>query len=146
MYRIMLADDEGIVIDSLKFILEKNFPGQFEIETAKTGRAVIELAEHFKPDIAFMDIQMPGINGIDAMREIKQSNPSVIFIVVSAYDRFMYAKEAISLGVLEYINKPFNQGAICAVLEKAMHQIDSKREQHRNDLIIKEKMENFMYG
>lgn len=144
MYRVMLADDEGIVIDSLKFIIEKNYPGQFEIETAKSGRAVIELAEHFKPDIAFMDIQMPGINGIDAMKEIKQSNPNIIFIVVSAYDRFVYAKDAITLGVLEYINKPFNQGVISAVLEKAMHKIDARREQHRNDLIIKEKMENVL--
>ncbi len=142
MYRIMLADDEGIVIDSLKYIIEENYPGQFEIETAKTGRAVIELAESFRPDIAFMDIQMPGINGIDAMREIKQGNPSVIFIVLSAYDRFLYAKEAISLGVLEYMNKPFNKKGICDVVNRAIKQIDARREQHRNDLIIKEKMEN----
>lgn len=142
MYRIMLADDEGIVTDSIKMIIEKNYPGEFEIETAKTGRAVIELAEHFRPDIAFMDIQMPGINGIDAMREIKRSNPAIVFIVLSAYDRFMYAKEAISLGVLEYLNKPFTKDMICNVLDKAKSQIDSRREQHRNDLIIKEKMEN----
>ena len=142
MYRIMLADDEGIVTDSLKFIIESEYPGQFEIETAKTGRAVIELAERFRPDIAFMDIQMPGINGIDAMREIKHNNPSIIFIVLSAYDRFLYAKEAISLGVLEYLNKPFNKQGICEVIDRAVRQIDLRREQHRNDLIIKEKMEN----
>lgn len=141
MYRIMLADDEGIVTDSLKFIIEKNFPDMFQIETAKTGRAVIELAERFRPDIAFMDIQMPGINGIDAMREIKNTNPNIVFIVLSAYDRFMYAKEAISLGVMEYLNKPFNKDTIVSVLERAMNQIDKRREQHRNDLIIKEKME-----
>ena len=68
MYKVMLADDEGIVIDSLKFIIEKSFPGQCEIASAKTGRSVIELADSFRPDIAFMDIQMPGINGIEAMR------------------------------------------------------------------------------
>ncbi len=144
MYRIMLADDEGIVIDSLRFIIESEYPDMFEIETAKSGRAVIELAERFRPDIAFMDIQMPGINGIEAMREIKRSNPSIIFIVVSAYDRFMYAKEAISLGVLEYINKPFNKQGIREVLDRAIRQIDMRREQHRNDLIIKEKMENVL--
>ena len=142
MYRIMLADDEGIVTDSLKYIIEQEFPGECEIETAKTGRAVIELAERFKPDIAFMEIQMPGINGIDAMKEIKRNNPSIIFIVLSAYDRFMYAKEAISLGVLEYLNKPFNKQGIHDVLVRAIAQIDERREQHRNDLIIKEKMEN----
>ena len=71
MYRIMLTDDEGIVLNSLTFLIEKNFEGQFEIETAKSGRAAIETAEHFRPDVIFMDIQMPGINGIDAMREIR---------------------------------------------------------------------------
>ena len=52
------------------------------VECAKTGRSVIELAEHFRPDIAFMDIQMPGINGIEAMKEIRKSNRNTIFIVV----------------------------------------------------------------
>ena len=60
MYKIMLADDEGIVIDSLRFILSKEFGDTCVIESAKTGRSVIELAEHFGPDIAIMDIQMPG--------------------------------------------------------------------------------------
>lgn len=106
MYKIMLADDEGIVIDSLSFIIEKEFGISCQIESAKTGRNVIELAERFRPDIAFMDIQMPGINGIEAMKEIRENNANTIFIVMSAYDKFDYAKEAINLGVLEYLNKP----------------------------------------
>ena len=77
-YKIMLADDEGIVIDSLKFIIEKEFGDQCTIEFAKTGRSVIELAENFRPDIAIMDIQMPGINGIEAMREIREDRKSVV--------------------------------------------------------------------
>lgn len=141
MYRIMLADDEGIVLDSLKIIIDKNFPGQCQVETAKTGRDVIELAERFRPDIAFMDIQMPGINGIEAIREIKKSNPSVEFIVLSAYDKFDYAREAINLGVLEYMNKPFGARAITEVLEKAIKLIESKRKKRSDDLMIKEKME-----
>lgn len=141
MYRVMLADDEGIVLDSLKMMIDKNFPGQCQVMTAKTGRDVIELAESFRPDIAFMDIQMPGINGIDAIREIKKSIPLVEFIVLSAYDKFDYAKEAINLGVLEYINKPFNTKMITEVLEKAMKQIDSKRKKRSDDLLLKEKME-----
>ena len=72
MYRIMLADDEGIVIDSMKFIIEKEFGNLCDVEFAKTGRNVIELAERFRPDIAVMDIHMPGINGIEAMKEIKK--------------------------------------------------------------------------
>ncbi len=141
MYKIMLADDEGIVIDSLKFIIEKEFGTDCEIESAKTGRSVIELAEHFRPDIAIMDIQMPGINGIEAMREIRQSNKNTIFIVMSAYDKFDYAKEAINLGVLEYLNKPVEKKKIVDVLTRAMTLIDREREKRSQDLLIREKME-----
>ena len=141
MYRIMLTDDEGIVLNSLTFLVEKNFEGQFEIETAKSGRAAIETAEHFRPDVIFMDIQMPGINGIDAMREIREFLPGVIFIVLTAYDKFDYAKEAINLGVMEYINKPFNQQDIVDVINQAVKELDLRREKRRNELRTKERLE-----
>lgn len=141
MYKIMLADDEGIVIESLKFIIEKEFGNSCEIRYAKTGRSVIELAESFRPDIAIMDIQMPGINGIDAMKEIRQTNRSVIFIVVSAYDRFQYAKEAIQLGVMDYITKPMERSRIVNVLRQAFEQIDKEKKKRSNELEIKEKLE-----
>ncbi|MBO4902251.1 MAG: response regulator [Lachnospiraceae bacterium] len=142
MYKIMLADDEGIVIEALTFIIEKNFEGKCEIASAKTGRSVIELAETFRPDIAIMDIQMPGINGIEAMKEIRRFNASTVFIVLSAYDKFDYAKEAINLGVLEYLNKPVEQTRIVEVLNRAMDQIEKERAKRSQDLLIKEKLEN----
>lgn len=142
MYRVMLADDEGIVRDSLKMIIEKNFPNECEIEMARTGRDVIELAEIFRPDIVFMDIQMPGINGIDAIREIKKSNQTAEFIVLSAYDKFDYAKEAVNLGVLEYMTKPFDKLSICEVVRRAVERIDSRRKKRSQDLFIREKMES----
>ena len=117
MYKIMIADDEGIVIDSLKFVLEKEFGKECTIEFAKTGRSVIELAENFRPDISIMDIQMPGINGIDAMKEIREKDKDVIFIVMSAYDKFDYATEAIKLGVLDYITKPMEKNRIISVVK-----------------------------
>ncbi len=137
----MLADDEGIVTDSLKMIIEKNFGTKCETESAKTGRSVIELAETFRPDIAFMDIQMPGINGIEAMKEIRKNNPNLIFIVMSAYDKFDYAKEALNLGAIDYLNKPFSRDMIIGVLERAMKLVDTDREKRATNLMIKEKME-----
>ena len=141
MYKILLADDEGIVIDSLKFIIEKEYGSKCDIRTAKTGRQVIEVAEEFQPDIAFMDIQMPGINGIEAMREIRRTNNHVVFIVMTAYDKFDYAKDAISIGVLDYLNKPVSREAILDVLGKAMNQIDGERRKRSNDLQVREKLE-----
>ena len=144
MYRILLADDEGIVLNALEFIIEKNFSGKYELETAKTGLSAIETAEHFRPDIVFMDIQMPGINGIDAMREIRKFLANTIFVVLTAYDKFDYAKEAIGLGVLDYLNKPVNQKVVVEVIEKAMQEIDARREKRKNDLQVKERMETVM--
>ncbi len=142
MYKIMLADDEGIVIDSLKFIIEKKFGDQCDIEFAKTGRSVIELAERFRPDIAIMDIQMPGINGIEAMKEIIENNKNIVFIVMSAYDKFDYAQEVIKMGgVIEYITKPMEQNKFIHTLKKAMDQVDTERKRRSNELLIKEKLE-----
>ncbi|MBP9995855.1 MAG: response regulator [Lachnospiraceae bacterium] len=141
MYRIMLADDEGIVINSLTYIIEKNFDGQFEIDTAKSGRAAIEVAENFRPDIVFMDIQMPGINGIEAMHEIRTMLPTTIFIVLTAYDKFDYAKESINLGVLEYLNKPIVQTKVVKVINQAIEELDRRREKRRQDLQVKERLE-----
>ena len=141
MYKILIADDESIVIDALKFIIENNFKDECVIECANTGRKVIEQAEYFRPDIVFMDIQMPGINGIEAMREIRRSNDNIIFIVVSAFVKFDYAKDAIDIGVLEYINKPIDKDVIVATLKKAMRMIDKTKSKRSEDLANKEKLE-----
>ncbi|MDE7434671.1 MAG: response regulator [Lachnospiraceae bacterium] len=141
MYKIMIADDEGIVIEALKFIIEKSIEEPCMIESAKTGRQVIELSERFRPDIAFMDIQMPGISGIKAMQEIRRSNRDIIFIVISAYEKFDYAKDAIRLGVLEYLNKPIVKDRVVDVLHKAIAQVEGNRRKRQNELEIQEKLE-----
>ncbi|MCR5108615.1 MAG: response regulator [Lachnospiraceae bacterium] len=141
MYRIMLADDEGIVINSLSMIITNNYENEFEIETAKSGRMAIEVADRFRPDVVFMDIQMPGINGIDAMKEIKTLIPNVIFVVLTAYDKFDYAKEAINLGVIDYLNKPYNQKTIITVLDRILGELNKRRERRRRDLQTKERLE-----
>ena len=128
MYRIMIADDEGIVVDSFTYTLKEEFGDDVIIETAKTGRSVIELAERFRPDIALMDIRMPGINGIDAIKEIRKRNTGIVFIVISAYDKFGYAQEAMSQGVMDYLNKPVDRSQLIQTVKKAMEQVDSERE------------------
>lgn len=141
MYKILLADDEGIVLDSLKFIITKNFGESCEIRTAKTGRQVIEISQEFVPDISFVDIQMPGIKGIDAIREVRTFNKKCQFIIMSAYDKFTFAQEAINLGVIEYLTKPASREKIVAALEKAMRVIDQDRSRRSQDLMIREKLE-----
>jgi len=141
MYKILIADDEGIVITALSYIIDHHFKDTCIYEAAKTGRDVIEKSETFRPDIALMDINMPGINGIEAMKEIRATNPNVILIVVSAYDKFEYAKEALSLGVMRYINKPIQKDEIIDTIQMAIRKIDVRLAKKSNDLEVREKLE-----
>lgn len=141
MFRILIADDEGLMLQSIKSYILSSFESDTEIMCVKTGRAVIEAAESFRPDIAFVDIQMPGLSGIQAIQEIRKFNTSIVFIIISAYDNFSYAQEAVNLGVMEYITKPVNKKRILDVCVRAMRKVDESRQKLSDDLKIREKLE-----
>lgn len=103
---------------------------------------VIETAQEFGPDIAVLDIQMPGINGIEAMKEIRTFNSRMVIIIISAYDKFSFAQEAMNLGALEYITKPFTQEKMAEAVQKAMNLIDDVRKKRSNDLLVREKLQS----
>ena len=141
MYRVMIADDEKIAIDSLKYIIEKNFDEAEVISTARSGREAIEKVEEAVPDIIFMDIRMPGINGIDAIKEIKKHHSQIVVIVLTAFDQFDFAKEAVNLGVIEYLLKPVNRMKVVEVVNKAISIIKAEKEKRKAELELKEKLE-----
>ncbi|MCD8014764.1 MAG: response regulator [Lachnospiraceae bacterium] len=141
MYRILIADDEGLMLEALKKIILDQYKDCCELATAKTGRAAIETAESFHPDIIFLDIQMPGINGIQAMKEIRESNGNALFYIISAYDKFDYAQEAIDLGVEKYLTKPITRKTVLSVVAEAMEKIDRTRTLRTKQLQIQEKLE-----
>ncbi len=141
MYRILLGDDEGIMLDSLRRVIEANYGNECEVYCAKTGRQVIEYAQAYAPDICLVDIHMPGISGIQAIREIQKFNQSVIFIIITAYDKFDYAQEAVNLGVMEFLTKPVNKKRILEIVDKAMQRVDERRQKTQDELSIREKLE-----
>lgn len=140
MYTILLTDDEPIVTDSLSFIIERNFPGQTTVLKALSGSEAINFSRTHKIDIYFMDINMPGLNGLEAISEIKKINPSSVIIILSAFDRFQYAQEALALGAYRYLTKPVNQNVLTQTIRNAMSMIDSFRGKLSSDIEIKEKL------
>ena len=122
MYRIMLADDEGIMLEALKNIITSNFGGECEIATAKTGRAVVELAERFRPDIAFMDIQMPVMNGFDTtltIRKMKDDKKAMIPIIAMTANAFAEDRQkALSVGMNDHVAKPVDMNILAPTMMK----------------------------
>lgn len=144
MIRVMLVDDEKIVIDALSFIINKNFDNVQVVATARSGREAIEIVENFVPDLVFMDIRMPGINGIDAIREIKSRYKDIIFVILTAFEQFDFAKEAVNLGVLEYLLKPVNKLKVIEVVKRSIDLIEEQRKRRHKELGMKEKLENLI--
>jgi two-component system response regulator YesN len=140
MYKLLIVDDEQIVLDSVKFIVEKDIGGSVLTETARSGREAIEKAETFRPDIIMMDIKMPGISGLDAITSIKQFHSGALFIIITAYEKFDFAKEAINLGVIEYINKPLNRSKVAEAIKNGIRIKDEERKKLDVELELKEKM------
>ncbi|MCR4626985.1 MAG: response regulator [Treponema sp.] len=154
MYNILLTDDEKIVIDSLTFILNKNFQDEIQIFSALSGPEALEITETKKIDIVFMDIHMPGMNGLETIKLMKQINPNLIIIILSAYDQFQYAQEAINLGAYKYLTKPVNRNLILQTVKDSFGLVDRQRgklsqsiEMHKKLNIVSSMVESdFIYS
>ncbi len=141
MYKVLIADDEQIVIDGIKFMIEDTFEDMDIVAMANSGREAIEQANRTGPDIILMDIKMPGINGIEAIESIKKRFNDTKFIIISAYEQFEYAKQAVELGVSHYILKPVSEEKLTSVLKKVRDEIDDERLVRQQELKNKEKLE-----
>ena len=141
MYNILLTDDEQIMIDSLTFIIEKNFAGEASIFSSLSGSQALEIVAREQIDIIFMDINMPGLNGLETLKYIVQSKPDTVIIILSAFDQFQYAQEAVNLGVFKYLTKPVNRNTVTETVRNAMMLVDRKRGSRSNEVELHKKLD-----
>ncbi|QWU17660.1 two-component system, response regulator YesN [Paenibacillus sophorae] len=144
MYRLMIADDEALEREGLEWIVRRAMPDTFQIIHAENGRAAIGLAEEHRPHIIFMDVNMPGIQGLEALKEIKARMPDAKLVLVTAYDYFAYAKEAISLGVEEYIVKPAKREELVSLLHRLVDELDQEKARREEELEMRDRMSQLM--
>ncbi|CAM3901404.1 AraC family transcriptional regulator [Cohnella lubricantis] len=140
MYRLLIADDEALEREGLEWIVQRMLPDTFEIVQAENGRRAIELAEERRPNIVLMDVQMPGIQGLEALREIRKLLPDAKFVLVTAYDSFHYAQEALTLGVKEYIVKPASREQVASLLQRLADELDQERSKRAEHLTLRNKV------
>ncbi|NHN31863.1 response regulator transcription factor [Paenibacillus agricola] len=129
-YRCLIVDDEDLIIRSLEQFFESH-TGRYElVGKAYSGQEAASLAMKLKPDIILTDIVMPGMNGIDMIELLKDQLPRTVFIILTAYSDFEYAKRAIRMNVKDYILKvPLSEADIFGTLDRTsqtIYEIEAK--------------------
>lgn len=140
--RILIAEDELLERQAMKKFIHENFEEMAVVGEAANGRMAIELAEKMLPDIIFMDIKMPGINGLEAIEQIHASQPTIKFILVSAYNTFEYAKQAMQFGIKDFILKPGKREeishALLRVQKEILNEARVEDEKRKSEQLLKE--------
>ena len=113
MERVLVVDDEIAVCHALKEFLTLQ---EYEVETAQDGPMALKKVEEFNPHIVLLDIIMPGMSGIDVLKEIRKINPKIGIIMVTAVVDEELAKNMIKLGAFDYITKPIDLNRLETVL------------------------------
>ena len=133
MYNILIADDESYQRLGMKKILSELRP-EYNIYNAKDGQEALTILKDQDIDIAFIDVRMPHIDGLDLIEKFNQLHKNTKFIIVSAYNDFLYAQTALRIGAFEYILKPIQVETISSLMKKVESDIENERskmaEQH----------------
>lgn len=148
MYRIIIADDEEIECRALDMMIRNEFPEMEILPYVQNGVDLVTSVEKNHPDIAIIDINMPGLNGLDALEMIRTRNKELKVIISSAYSEFQFAKKAMKLGASDYILKPLNRSTFCETLRKVMQQVSVEAEKKCEETRAKVQIEeiNGMVG
>ena len=130
---LLIADDENLELKVLEKTVKKYFVDELEIFTAGNGRKASQICDEVRPDIALLDIEMPGMNGIELAKYIKEKNTECIIIFITAYDRFDYAIEAMHIKAFDYLLKPWKEERLCELISTA---IENVRSMQKTDSIV----------
>lgn len=123
MYRVLLVDDEEDVREGLVVEVDWEALDLRIVGLAENGREALEMAERVEPDIVVTDISMPFMDGLELARRLRERNPLVKVVILTGYDEFDYARQAVSISVDEYLLKPFSAGHLMELLTRLRAQM-----------------------
>ncbi|WP_024866052.1 response regulator transcription factor [Butyrivibrio sp. FCS014] len=121
MTKVMIVDDEKYVRMGIKTETDWALIGCEVVAEASNGLEALELAEEVRPDLVVSDIRMPKMDGIELAEKLTEKYPGVKVIFLTAYNEFEYARQAIRIGVSDYLLKPFQDGELEASIQRLLH-------------------------
>ncbi|GAA0137728.1 hypothetical protein YSY43_45690 [Paenibacillus sp. YSY-4.3] len=124
MYKVMIVDDEPLFRDYMRSKLDWASHGFHICCEAANGREALEEAKENRPDLAFIDISMPFIDGLQLAELLKQTQPDISVVFVTGHSEFDYARQAIRLGAQDYLLKPFNKVEFSTTLQRVKRTLD----------------------
>ncbi|CAI6079673.1 response regulator [Cohnella sp. JJ-181] len=127
MYKVLIVDDEYYFRQALKISLPWTELGFQIAGEAKNGAEALELMPELKPDVVLVDMNMPIMNGIEFIQKAKQCDQRTKFMVLSGHSEFVYARQAVHLGVFDYVLKPIDEGELRSSLMDMKEQISTER-------------------
>lgn len=140
MYSVFLVDDEPIVLEGIRSKIDWESAGFTFAGEATDGEIALSMIHELKPDILITDIKMPFMDGLQLSSVIKKTQPWIKIIILSGHDEFDYAKKAISIGVEDYLLKPFTSEDVIESLKKVAIQIDKEKQQLSDISKMKEEL------
>lgn len=142
MWKLLIADDEPRIRSGLRKSLSWEAKGIEVAAEAENGLEALEIARSIRPDLMFVDIHMPFLNGLDLIERLKTELPECLVIVISGHDEFAFAQRAVRLNVFDYVLKPVQKAELDAVVDKAVADLQKERVEQKHVEWMSSKLES----
>lgn len=140
MINVYIADDEVWITLGLKKLLEKLDINAYVVGTANNGLTAKEELAHFKPDVLFADIRMPGLSGLELLQVVPEISPDTKVVIISGYAEFSYAQEAVQHHAFDYLLKPIKEEELSRVMNAILRDRGEGLEEDDEKAPVSEKM------
>lgn len=141
MVTLLIAEDEQLERQALRYIITRHCPDIQIVAEAGDGTSAVREASQQQPDIVLIDIRMPEMNGLEAAKAIRAILPDVRIVMLTAFDEFEYAKQALKVGAVEYLLKPLRPEDLLKALQAVIEEVNQVKQKAREDLQLRQSLQ-----